>query len=90
MEPWGWESATSVNYLPGEGIKPRLGEQTLRNLERSTCQLHNRVSGGAGFEETQEIARRIGMLLNDADMWGRRIMTSAWMEDEGAAGRLPA
>ena len=56
-------------------------EQTLRGLEFSTRQLHNRVRAGAGFEETRNIARNIGMLLNDADMWGRRIMTSQWMAE---------
>ncbi len=56
-------------------------EQTLRALEISTRQLHNRVSNGAGFEETRNIARNIGQQLNDADMWGRRIMTSKWMEE---------
>ncbi|MDJ0846953.1 MAG: hypothetical protein QNK04_01090 [Myxococcota bacterium] len=56
-------------------------EQTLRGLEISTRQLHNRVQGGAGFEDTLNIARNIGQLLNDADMWGRRIMTSKWMDD---------
>jgi hypothetical protein len=56
-------------------------EQTLRNLELSTRTLSNRVKGGGGLEDTQGTARRIGMLLNDADMWGRRIMTSAWVQE---------
>jgi len=56
-------------------------EQTLRSLEQSTRQLSNRVKGGGALAETQGTARRIGMLLNDADMWGRRIMTSSWMEE---------
>ncbi len=56
-------------------------EQTLRALEISTRQLHKRISNGGGFEETQNIARNIGQQLNDADMWGRRIMTSKWMEE---------
>lgn len=54
-------------------------EETLRALEQSTRQLHNRVSSGEGFEETRPIARRIGMLLNDADVEGRRLMTGEWM-----------
>ena len=57
-------------------------EQTLRNLEISTRQLHNRIKGGGGFEETQGTARRIGMLLNDADVQGRRIMTSAFVAEK--------
>ena len=56
-------------------------EQTLRNLEIATRRLHNRVSAGNGFEGTRGTARRIGVLLNDADMWGRRIMTSAFMAE---------
>ena len=56
-------------------------DQTLRSLEQSTRQLSNRVKGGGALAETQGTARRIGMLLNDADMWGRRIMTSSWMEE---------
>jgi len=54
-------------------------EQTLRSLETSTRQLRNRVRNGGGFEDTQGQARRIGMLLNDADVEGRRLMTSTWM-----------
>jgi hypothetical protein len=38
------------------------------------------VKSGGGFEETQGIARRMSMLLNDADVEGRRIMTSVWMD----------
>jgi hypothetical protein len=54
-------------------------DETLRALEQSTGQLHRRVSRGEGFEETRPIARRIGMLLNDADVEGRRLMTGEWM-----------
>jgi hypothetical protein len=57
-------------------------EQTLKSLEKSTRQLRNRVKAGGGYQETQGIARRIGMLLNDADVEGRKIMTSAWMDEE--------
>jgi hypothetical protein len=56
-------------------------DQTLRLLEQSARQLRNRVSGGAGFEETRNIARKIGSLLNDADVEGRRIMTSVWLDE---------
>jgi len=56
-------------------------EQTLRNLELSTRRLGNTVKGGGGLEETRGTAQRIGMLLNDADMWGRRIMTSVWVQE---------
>ena len=56
-------------------------EQTLRNLEIATRRLHNRVRAGNDFEGTRGTARRIGVLLNDADMWGRRIMTSAFLAE---------
>jgi len=56
-------------------------EQTLRSLELSTRKLSNQVKGGAGLEDTRGTARRIGTLLNDADMWSRRIMTSVWVEE---------
>jgi hypothetical protein len=56
-------------------------EDTLRSLQNSTRQLRNRVRDGGGFDETQGIARRIGMLLNDADVTGRRIMTTVWLAD---------
>ena len=55
-------------------------DEVLRNLARASTQLHNRVKSGGGFEETQGIARRMSMLLNDADVEGRRIMTSVWMD----------
>lgn len=54
-------------------------EQILRNLETATRQLRNSVAGGGDFEATRGTARRIGMLLNDADVESRRIMTSAFM-----------
>ncbi|MBW2419063.1 MAG: hypothetical protein JRH19_10980 [Deltaproteobacteria bacterium] len=57
-------------------------EQTLRNLQISTRQLRNRVRDGANMQDTRMIAKRIGMLLNDADMQGRRLMTTAWMADQ--------
>jgi hypothetical protein len=54
-------------------------EETLRTLERSTAQLARQVADGAGFEKTQAVVRRIGTSLNDADMWSRRIKTTASM-----------
>ena len=56
-------------------------EQTLRALETSARQLRNRIQGGGGFDETRGIARKIGSLLNDADVEGRRIMTSVWLDE---------
>jgi len=74
------EPAFRSQEAPGRRAAHQM-EQTLRKLETSTRQLRSRVAGGAGFEETQGIARRIGMLLNDADVEGRKIMTSAWMAE---------
>jgi hypothetical protein len=57
-------------------------EQTLRDLEIATRRLASQVSGGADFEGTSGTARRIGMLLNDADVTSRSIMTSAFMAEK--------
>jgi hypothetical protein len=56
-------------------------DQTLRALETSARQLHARVQGGGGYQETLGIARKIGTQLNDAQVEGRRIMTSHWMDE---------
>jgi len=56
-------------------------DESLQQLERNCTQLASRVAGGAAFEETQGVARRIGMLLNDVDMWSRRLMSSAWTDE---------
>ena len=56
-------------------------DQILRDLDSRTTQLHNRVRAGDGYEQTLNIARNIRTLLNDADVQGRRLMTSAWMEE---------
>lgn len=55
-------------------------DETLRALEKSATQLHNQVKAGAGYEGTQGTARKIGSLLNDADVEGRKLMTSTWMD----------
>jgi len=57
-------------------------EQILRSLETATRQLRNSVAGGGDFEATRGTARRIGMLLNDADVESRSIMTSAFMAEK--------
>lgn len=57
-------------------------EKTLRALETSTRQLRNRLQAGDGFDQTQGIARKIGSLLNDADVEGRKIMTSVWLDEK--------
>jgi hypothetical protein len=56
-------------------------DQTLRALETSARQLHARVQGGGGYQETLGIARKIGTQLNDAQVEGRKIMTSHWMDE---------
>jgi hypothetical protein len=57
-------------------------DQSLRDLDRRTSQLHTRVKGGAGYDETLNIARNILVLLNDVDVNGRSVMTGAWMDEK--------
>jgi hypothetical protein len=56
-------------------------DQTLQMLDQRATQLHNRVKAGGGYEETLNIVRNIGTLLNDIDVNGRRIMPSEWMDE---------
>ncbi len=56
-------------------------DQRLRELDQRTTQLAKRVKGGGGYEDTLNIARNIGVLLNDVDMHARRIMTSPWIDE---------
>jgi len=79
------EPALRDRSLPNQRAA-RLLEETLRSLERSCSRLASQVSGGAGFDETKGVARRIGMLLNDADVQSRRIQSTASM----AQAVLPA
>lgn len=53
----------------------------LKRLDSSCSSLAKRVSNGEGAEETRGLARRIGSMLNDADVEGRRLMTQAWTDD---------
>ena len=48
-------------------------DEVLRDLERSARQLKSRAEGGAKREDTENIARKIGSLLRDAEMLGRRL-----------------
>lgn len=57
-------------------------EGTLRNLETATRRLARSVADGGDHDGTVGTARRIGMLLNDADVLGRGIMTSAFMAEK--------
>ncbi len=47
--------------------------ESLRMLERSTGQLSRRIRDGKGRDETMNLARRIGTLLRDAQVSGRRL-----------------
>ena len=53
----------------------------LKSLDSSCSSLATRVSRGQGAEETRGLARRIGSLLNDADVEGRRLMNHAWTDE---------
>ena len=61
--------------LPGERTAMELRD-TLRSLERSCRQLASRLEAGEDREKTLGVARRIGMLIRDAQTTGRRLMTS--------------
>ncbi len=51
--------------------------ENLRLLENSAKQLASRVKSGGGFEETQGIARKFGVLLRDSEVLGRSLNLSA-------------
>jgi hypothetical protein len=61
--------------LPGERTAMELRD-TLRSLEGSCRQLASRLEAGEDREKTLGVARRIGMLIRDAQTTGRRLMTS--------------
>jgi TolA-binding protein len=77
---WRREPAFRDTANPNRSAALQL-DQRLRDLDRRATQLHSRVKGGDGAEETLNIARNIRVLLNDIDVAGRRIMSSAWMEE---------
>lgn len=55
-------------------------DQILKSLETSARQLAAKVKAGGGYEDTLGVARKIGQLLNDAEVEGRKLMTSEWMQ----------
>jgi hypothetical protein len=55
-------------------------DDTLRSLDQRATQLASRVKSGGGYDETFNIARNIGVLLNDVDVEGRRIAPNEFME----------
>ncbi len=77
---WRREPAFRDSSNPNQRSALRL-DQSLRDLDQRTRQLHTRVKGGAGHDETLNIVRNIRVLLNDIDVEGRRVMTSQWMDD---------
>ena len=77
---WRREPAFRDSSNPNQRSALRL-DQSLRDLDQRTRQLHTRVQGGAGHDETLNIVRNIRVLLNDIDVEGRRVMTSQWMDD---------
>jgi hypothetical protein len=76
---WRRDPAFTDSTNPNRRAALRL-DQTLRNLDQRTTQLASRVQGGGGYDETFNIARNIGVLLNDVDVEGRRIASSQFME----------
>ena len=77
---WRREPAFRDTANPNRSAALQL-DQNLRDLDRRATQLRGRVQGGDGADETLNIARNIRVLLNDIDVAGRRIMSSAWMEE---------
>jgi len=77
---WRSEPAFRDSNNPNRRAAAALDEN-LRDLDQRTSQLATRVAGGAGFDETLNIARNIRVLLNDVDVNGRGIMTSQWMDE---------
>lgn len=62
--------------------------ENLRQLERTSKQLASRVSNGGGFEETQGIARKFGVLLRDSEVLARSLsLSKATMDDLAAVQR---
>jgi hypothetical protein len=57
-------------------------EEILHGLEQSSRQLHERVKGGGGRAETEGIARKMGTQLRDAEVEGRQLMSSEWLEQK--------
>jgi hypothetical protein len=55
-------------------------DEILKSLRSSTRQLAAKLESGGGYEDTLGVARKIGQLLNDAEVEGRKLMTSEWME----------
>jgi hypothetical protein len=77
---WRREPASSDPSSPHRRSAQQL-DQSLRELDQRTGQLATRVAGGAGLDDTFNIARNIKVLLNDIDVAGRGIMTSEWMTE---------
>ena len=54
---------------------------TLRSLETSSRQLQERLKGGGDREATRPVARKIGSLLNDAQVEARGLFMGNWMNE---------
>jgi len=72
-----------VMQSPDVGMR-RSAEQMgeiLRNLDRNCRSLATQVERGGTADETRGTARRIGSLLRDANMVGKRLTTSEWTDE---------
>lgn len=58
--------------------------EILKVLEKSCGQLVARLEGGAGHEETLNIARKIRSLVRDAETEGRKFMTTQQTDERVA------
>jgi len=66
----------STDSLAAQGRARQQMLDTLRVLEMSCGQLAKKLEGGAGYEETLNIAKKIRSLVRDAETEGRKFMTT--------------
>lgn len=57
-------------------------DDAMKGLQSSTKQLVKRIQSGGGYDETLNIARKIGRLLNDAEQYGRKLDIGAWTTEK--------
>ncbi len=56
--------------------------EAVNRLKKSARQLRSRTAGGAGYEETLPIAKKIRTQVRDAKEYGSRVMNTALMDQE--------
>ena len=74
----------STGDIAAQGRARQRMLQTLKVLEQSCGQLAARLEGGAGQEETLNIAKKIRSLVRDARTEGRKFMTTQQTDERVA------